>query len=235
MHIIYDTANFTTVSMCASLINVYSQDRERGWSRLSSLITFAAAYLSFTIVFGIKLIHWSHSLPAHCYNTKFIAYPGHSHPKVDLAYLGVTCFYCLGCLWGCVSCHRSLNAVLAPLLSPLKNAKFGSRELQKAYLLFLHPNRLSELAPGIVLAAMVQYPLHLYMVIALRASNESRLNGDSENAWGFGQIVALIAAVSTILECFRGISDYYSQVPELGNETDLTAQAETEENPTAVE
>jgi hypothetical protein len=44
------------------------------------------------------------------------------------------------------------------------------------------------------------------MVIAMRAVNEGRLTGNSENAWGFGQIVALILMFATILECVRGFS-----------------------------
>ncbi|KAH7176883.1 hypothetical protein EDB81DRAFT_50884 [Dactylonectria macrodidyma] len=116
MHIIYDTVNFTVVSICASLVNVYGQDREHGWTRLSALIAFIACYFSYTVVFGIRLNNWSDSVPGHCYNTEFIAYPGHSHPTVDLAYLGVTCFYCLVSLLACVACHASISEVL--LLPP---------------------------------------------------------------------------------------------------------------------
>ncbi|KAH7256294.1 hypothetical protein BKA59DRAFT_69444 [Fusarium tricinctum] len=61
---------------------------------------------------------------------------------------------------------------------------------------------------AIVPLAMGQYPLHLYMVIALRVGNESLLSGDSENTWGFGQIVALILCAATLLECVRGVSEY---------------------------
>ncbi|CEI41545.1 unnamed protein product [Fusarium venenatum] len=61
---------------------------------------------------------------------------------------------------------------------------------------------------AIVPLAMAQYPLHLYMTIALRAGNESLLSGDSENAWGFGQIVALILYAATLLECIKGFSEY---------------------------
>ncbi|KAI6758814.1 hypothetical protein HG530_011054 [Fusarium avenaceum] len=57
----------------------------------------------------------------------------------------------------------------------------------------------------IISLAMYQYPIHLYMTIALGAANESLLSGDSENAWGFGQIVALILCATTLLECVKGI------------------------------
>lgn len=53
--------------------------------------------------------------------------------------------------------------------------------------------------------ALAQYPLHLYNVFALRASNQHLLIGESENTWGFGQIVALVMLVQTFVECFRGV------------------------------
>jgi hypothetical protein len=54
--------------------------------------------------------------------------------------------------------------------------------------------------------AMAQYTLHLYMAIAIRKGNEVFLEGDSENDWGFGQIVALVLCVATCIECIRGLS-----------------------------
>jgi len=53
--------------------------------------------------------------------------------------------------------------------------------------------------------AMVQYPLHLYNVFALRAANQHLLSGESENTWGFGQIVALIMVGQTLVEFCRGV------------------------------
>lgn len=48
--------------------------------------------------------------------------------------------------------------------------------------------------------ALCQFPLHTYMIFALRHSNEHRLSGDSENAWGFGQILALVLLGSTLVQ-----------------------------------
>ena len=62
--------------------------------------------------------------------------------------------------------------------------------------------------------ALAQYPLHLYSVFALRVSNEHLLTGESENAWGFGQIVALVMLAQTFIECFRGIKGTFRKNPE---------------------
>lgn len=51
--------------------------------------------------------------------------------------------------------------------------------------------------------ALLQCPLHGYILFALRASNEDYLSGESENVWGFGQIVALVLLTSVAVECIR--------------------------------
>lgn len=58
---------------------------------------------------------------------------------------------------------------------------------------------------GVLIIAMMQYPVHVYTVFALRIANEERLEGDSENDWGFGQVVALALLTSSILQCIRTV------------------------------
>ncbi|KAK6815658.1 hypothetical protein PG987_016662 [Apiospora arundinis] len=55
----------------------------------------------------------------------------------------------------------------------------------------------------VLIIALVQYPVHGYMVYALRSSNEEFLTGSSENEWGFGQIVALVLVAAILLECVK--------------------------------
>jgi hypothetical protein len=62
----------------------------------------------------------------------------------------------------------------------------------------------------ILMLAMLQYPLHIYMIFALRAANDHLLKGDSENYWGFGQVVALVLLASSVLQGFRAILGNYS-------------------------
>jgi hypothetical protein len=68
------------------------------------------------------------------------------------------------------------------------------REDYKAILLFFQKfDALSVFKTGyktsVLIIAMMQYPVHVYTVFALRIANEDRLDGDSENYWGFGQVV----------------------------------------------
>jgi hypothetical protein len=205
------------ISICASLVNVYGQGKEKRVTRFGLFIAFIVAYFTFTIVFGERLNGWNESLPGHCYNTKLVAFPSHSHPYVDLIYVGITCFWCLVALLGCFSCHGLLSssdnsAKLPPFIVTalqkrrVLESSFFDIAITIGWQNSMVRQKAEELAPGIVILAMLQYPLHLYMVIAMRAANEARLSGDSENTWGFGQIVALISAFSTVLECVRARS-----------------------------
>jgi hypothetical protein len=55
--------------------------------------------------------------------------------------------------------------------------------------------------------AMMQCPLHIYSIFALRASNERFLgDGGSEQEWGFGQIAAVILLGGNILHFVDGIA-----------------------------
>lgn len=54
--------------------------------------------------------------------------------------------------------------------------------------------------------SVLQFPLHTYMIFSLRNSNEHRLLGDSENTWGFGQIVALVLLGSTLVQSMGTIT-----------------------------
>lgn len=63
--------------------------------------------------------------------------------------------------------------------------------------------------------ALLQYPLHLYMLVALRKSNMKLLSGDQEDSWGFGQIVALVMLGSTVVECLRGLKGTWNRTSKL--------------------
>ncbi|KAI0904480.1 hypothetical protein F4823DRAFT_567678 [Ustulina deusta] len=74
--------------------------------------------------------------------------------------------------------------------------------------LFAASTHAPEPSQMILAVALAQYPVHVYTLFALRKSNEAYLSGDSENQWGFGQVVALVLVASVLLECFRAIIEY---------------------------
>jgi hypothetical protein len=59
----------------------------------------------------------------------------------------------------------------------------------------------------IVNVALLQCPLHIYSIFALRSSNERYLDsGGAERDWGFGQIVAMVLLGANILPVIDGIA-----------------------------
>jgi hypothetical protein len=50
---------------------------------------------------------------------------------------------------------------------------------------------------------LAQYLLHLYMVWAIRSANQVHLQGDFEDTWRFGQVVALVQILSCLKGCVK--------------------------------
>ena len=208
-----------SVSLVAGLINVQDSGNWRSRLRKIEFCLFFLLYISFSIVFGKTLELWDDNTPGRCYRTRFISKPGHSHPYVDKVYLGITCFFCVGtmtfCGWkwtvGNLTAMDRLQKNLGFTLSQILEDWWP--QILEGYfpqILGFPSYHISTMA---VVYALLQYPLHLYMVIAMRVSNKGFVGDGSESAWGFGQIMALILALTTLLECiggaigeFRGLS-----------------------------
>jgi hypothetical protein len=167
------------VSFVAALTNVFGHGDERRTSRFLYIAIFGLLFIIFTVIFGISLNNWDESVPGKCYNTKGIAAPGSKHPSGDRAYVGVTCFYFMSTLGGAIEYS----------IGDTKEHVFRRF--------------------GIIQLSAIQYPLHLYMIITMRQSNASLLEGSSENEWGFAQIVALVLLASTLTDCARGARGMY--------------------------
>jgi hypothetical protein len=169
------------VSFVAALTNVFGYGDERKTSRYIGIGIFGLLFMIFTVIFGITLHKWDESVPGRCYNAKGIAAPGSQHPLGDRVYVALTSFYLL----------VTLGGALEYSIGNTKEHVF---------------RRFS-----IIQLSAIQYPLHLYMIVTMRESNASLLEGDSENEWGFAQIVALVLLASTLLECVRGARGMYSK------------------------
>lgn len=64
----------------------------------------------------------------------------------------------------------------------------------------------------VLLSSFVQFPVHLYMAIALRTANQGMLEGEesSENEWDFGQTTAVVLLGVAILEFSVKMREYVS-------------------------
>ena len=185
-----------SISFCAALVHVsYSgintcKSSER-YIRMTLSYIFAVLHLTFSIFFGQALERWDWTTPGRCYNTRLVSHPGATHPTVDRIYLGITCCYMQVCLIACL-----ITSFRNYYRDPFRNSD---------------PDAIDEGEPEwewlVMAGALYQYPTHLYMTVALRISNESLLEGDSENSWGFGQIISLVLVVDTLIRCGRAVFD----------------------------
>jgi hypothetical protein len=150
--------------------------------------------------FATRLQKWDNDVPSHCYKTNATARPQDVHPYVDNIYIAVTfSFICL-------------SFVYALSLS------LGSQKRHFQHMIPVLPLSSSMYAPAtdlqysILAIAMLQCPLHIYSIFALRASNEHYLEGGSEKEWGLGQIAAVVLLGGNILQFVDGfIGRYFPQ------------------------
>ncbi|KAK7908845.1 hypothetical protein PG985_016148 [Apiospora marii] len=196
-HIIYDIVSFTGISAAAAVATTSS--RTKGFLFTGLLLTvFMLLYLLFIIIFGRVLQSWDDGVSGRCYMTSAISSPASAHPLVDHAYLAVTAIYMFGSLFFCIPGARAMW--LNPSKFSPQSGRYLLTKMTMGY--SFNPARID----SVLGLALMQYPLHGYMVYALRLSNEKHLSGNSENEWGFGQIVALISIVAVFLECIKAVA-----------------------------
>jgi len=62
----------------------------------------------------------------------------------------------------------------------------------------------------VIILAAVQFPVHLFMMIAIRQANTGHLEGDeSEDDWEFGQTVCILLLYLSGKEAWAGVKHYY--------------------------
>jgi hypothetical protein len=146
-------------------------------SRKFLLGIFSVLYVAYVSLFGQKLQDWDPSISGICYRTSGTAAPDSVHPRVDTIYLGITCTYMLIALGFAIL--NTSTKVMGIVMSGLRTPKIISDTALILRLL-------------LILSAFGQYILHTYMVIRLRKANQKFLDGDSEDEWGFGQVIPLV-------------------------------------------
>lgn len=190
------------------------------------------------MIFGIKLQRWDDTKTGRCYNSNGVLSLGYHHSLGDKLYLLITCgyFFLSLILCGLVALgtltwireypvlvfmtaqqesptmFKNMSAALSEAARQLRDKvqtsepprRFGDwgKRLDK---LTMPSHKLTILS-----LAMIQYPVHIYAIFTLRWANEGLLQGDSENYWGFGQVVALVLLASSVLEGLRAIHGMFS-------------------------
>jgi hypothetical protein len=181
---------------------------------------FSILYLTYVILFAIALGSWDYNRSGFCYHYNLVALSSSSHPYVDKVYLGLTSCCMFFLLIFCSILGKPSSFLIKLLREKIQKKidrsierrpeepsrmspwarKMGRSILVRAFSLFCGCIWFSRLA--VIIMALLQFPLHLYMVVALRTSNNPYLKGDSENSWGFGQVVALVLIIPVLIELF---------------------------------
>jgi hypothetical protein len=172
-------------------------------------------------LFLIRLRGWDVEVPLHCYNTSALARSGDPHPHVDNIYIGVTfTFIASSLLYALVLSLKSQEklqrnwAKTAAEFSELSGIPESNVHGFQAVAIAAISMSITatDLQYSLLTTAMLQSPLHIYSIFALRASNERYLEqGSSEREWGFGQIAAMVLLAGNLLQivdCIAGMSRF---------------------------
>jgi hypothetical protein len=198
--------------------------------RLFFVILYLVFYLAFLILFDSHLREWDDKVPGRCYNTRLIGVPKALHPASDRAYLIVTSIYVYFAFFLAANVRSSVPVQLEEIVhGPKKHQNggftFGLRGglkkhqngrltfkwfLRGGFMIesflriftFLMVNNETSM---ITLITGLQFPVHLYMAIALRVSNNFDGGADGENAMGFGQILALMVVIANAMQYLAGL------------------------------
>ncbi|KAK2743478.1 hypothetical protein FQN55_007249 [Onygenales sp. PD_40] len=208
-HIIFDSVSLISVSNCAVIFNTapvhspFSAQNKRTYCYLS-IFLFATLYFIFGVIFYLHMMHWDPSKPGQCYSPS-----GYTRLWTDQIYLLIIreFFYVALTLtliyrWRRSRLWRNVARMLRTLLYGKTIAEARWKEPVDAWI--------CECRWTVLTLAMIQFPLHLYSVVAMRRANEGLLEGGGEeNRWGFGQVVAIIMLAGTLIECLKGVQEYW--------------------------
>ncbi|KUL84429.1 hypothetical protein ZTR_08799 [Talaromyces verruculosus] len=209
-HIIYDTVNLTGVSICMALTSFIENKRSYNRDRSVMIALFICLYIVFIVLFGFRLNNWNDKVPGHCYYYAVrIPFPNLLHPPLtDILYLTSTCISFSNSMGFCGAISSSPNP---QRMYAQAAQRFPNKKIMKPLPLMLAPHDYKAL---LLLLATFQYAIHIYMIFAMRAANEHHLKGDSENSWGFGQVVAMVLLGSSVLQGLRAMIDYHKTTKE---------------------
>ncbi|KAH3973040.1 hypothetical protein HBH52_147430 [Parastagonospora nodorum] len=229
MHILYDAISLVVISNCAASRCISSDGRLKRYTRQLLIVIWAILFITYFSVFAARLQSWDNNTPLHCYRTKNISYPGNKHPRADHAYIGVTFAYTVlsiaTALWQSTGLQKRAQATQLRLLERVvaEMPKVATSRPGEMIIASLRGEILglqtaygigadlvaSDTENQILSLALLQCPLHIYSIFALRASNERYLDGGvSGSDWGFGQIVAIVLLGANFLSIADGITGY---------------------------
>lgn len=185
-----------------ALTSIIENNRSYNRDRSVMIALFICLYIAFIRLFGMELNKWNDKVPGHCYYAVVIPFLNRLHPLTDILYLTSTSMSFFNSMGFCGEIYFSSSK-----LQRIYAQRFPNKRIIKLLTPMLAPYDYKAL---LLLLATFQYVIHIYMIFAMRAANEHHLKGDSENSWGFGQVVAMVLLGSSVLQGVRAIIGMYS-------------------------
>jgi hypothetical protein len=224
-----------SISNCAASMCIFSQGRLKGFLRLFLISIWTILFIAYFSVFASQLQKWDNDVPLHCYDTKALSLPKRPHPYMDNVYVIITFFTALG------SINLAGNLAIASLaheellkLNPTRTKLTARFEKQRPLLIQIYRfvllilDKMTNLFQvTLVQIALLQCPVHIWSIFALRFSNTDKFDdGSVEQEWGFGQIVAMVLVGATLFPIVDGVTGTVNSGEELIRD-DLKANLST--------
>lgn len=250
----------TTLEKDQIAAEIQEAEREERVSRLSPrhrlTFTFAIMFLALAILLAVRMNSWTESpepavggeggtaaplehraeetaeVTGRCYNTYLTSAPGSPQPLSDKIYIGITTSWLL---------ISMLMAVTARDVAPKRRKRHNPHHSRKD----LNPEGTRWL-PGrgpqwrsarkVLVWTILQFPVHLYMMIALKTANQGLLEGGEggeghdENSWDFGQTIAVIllgVALNEAWEKFWEHKNFETELMQSGGMSEFGTGANT--------
>lgn len=191
----------------------------------------------FFVIFITKLSQWNYGIKGRCYHTKGVAKPNASHPHDDLVYVSTSfAFMVIAFLIYALTAspvapgYRMLKSAFTSIASAYRTIVDRTEGVALPDVTSPWRCRLKLFSTISMLVALIsivllmyslyaitclspyaQFVLHIYMAVTLRASNQAYLD-ETENEWGFGQVLAVILLFPLIAECGQQYVQYHCEL-----------------------
>ena len=164
----------------ASMASLLVRPRPPFAHRFCAILLFCVLYLTLSFTFGKRLNSWNANKPGNCFEGRVFIRPDDStrgwHPFA---------------LW------FSTFMILFPLLLSIGLSGACIRGSDNK------PSRRRWLC-AFLSWSVIQMTIHVAYFVTLRNTDQHFLvPGESENEWGFGQILALFSFLTLFFECFK--------------------------------
>lgn len=187
-------------------------------TRLGAILVYLTMHLVFSVRLIINLGTWDNSKTGKCYEGHFISgNHANNDSVIDKVYVLLTA----------LALSVSLLAMIIYLI--IMDVEERQGIIKPRLVATYRGTKIKVITLMGFVSSFTLFPLHLYMTIALRFTNQALSTGSNENQWSFGQSLSVIMLLVTCRECICAWSGRYHLVIQdnrqiCGDPTDITGR-----------